>query len=302
MRRASYLSLSALTAACLCTQSVCADFVAFQDGFEGNSVGTTLGPPTIGQSWTDASTFTPPTAANADPAVQVTDSPVLGGSRALALRRQDGYNSVLRGLSLPGVLVPGNTVELKWSHNLEAANRANGPMQISIGHAGSTFSSGQLMYMLIDTVNATPLTSGFGAYGYSEGPATTTANRKYSTATGDRIRASLNTPGANEGRWDNIRMVLSLNAVGSNQLGGTMDLFIDSADDLLGEVQIADDALLQTTTPSGLDPTSLQIGFFKGASSGISFYDNISVTVVPEPTLGFVAAGLGTMLLRRNKR
>lgn len=305
MRRVSHLfSLGALTAACLCTQGVRADWVAFQDDFEDEAVGTVLGPPQVG-TWSDDSTASPP--ANPGPGIQVTDSPAFG-TRAVAVRRQDGYTGNLKGFSLPGTLVPGNTIEVKWSSNVENAHRFNGPVQIQLGHVGAGFGgvplTRQLAFIQISDVNAPPLGGG-GAYGYYIGPGHFSGGLHHSV--GDdpntRVRSSVNTPGANEGRWDHVRAILNLTSAGATGLSGTMSVYVDSADDALGEIQIADNVLLETTDFTGVaDSSVLQLQIAKGVSSGITFYDNISVTVVPEPTMGLAAAGLGMLLIRRTRK
>jgi len=280
---------SALTIGGLCAGGASAQ-VLFQDDFENEAVGTVLGAPLIG-SWSEG-------VGSGSAGVVVVGSPALG-TRSVRLARESAppngpSNADLRATSISGAIVAGQTVEVKWSLNHEFVHNFNNPMQVAIGHAGSA-SNNDSTFVTFSDVNGSN-------YAYYSGPG------QFGSINNSFVKPSTNTPDANEGKWDTLRAVLSYTQLNATQLSGTLDLFVSING--AAEVQLANDALLQTTTvPSdnlvtlGVDEsTAMQVRFVKGPSSGLDFYDNVSVTVVPEPaSMGLAAMALG-MLVRRNRK
>jgi hypothetical protein len=276
-------------------QGASAQVVKFQDDFESNAVGTTLNsPPPIGTSWTDVSTG--PFAANG---ISITDVPAIGTRSLKELRDGGGLQKgAAKGLSLPGVMVPGNTVEVKWKSNVEY--RFNGPMQISLGHDGANYDSKQIAFIQISDSNPVGGAGGGGSYAYYSGPG------HFQTFNNTTEQSTLNTKDSNENHWDSIRAVLHLTSAGPNSIGGTMDLFIDTFQNPAGEVQVANGAVLENTDYTGVaDPTIMQFHLALGQTPNgeAAYLDDISITVVPEPSmLGLGAVVLGALNVRRSRR
>jgi hypothetical protein len=85
-------------------------------------------------------------------------------------------------------------------------------------------------------------------------------------------------------------------------MGGTYDLFASLGGG--AEQQLVNDALLSNTNIPALDPTTLQLRIGKGPSTAYIYYDDISVTQVPEPSmlaLGPLTCGALAMRRRRNR-
>jgi hypothetical protein len=258
--------------------------VYFQDGFENEPVSATgaepIGPPDVGVSWTQS----PGSGARG---VDIVASPAVG-TRSMRLLREPAppfgpSNGQANGLSLPGAIVDGNLLEVKWSNRLSTegpvTHRFNAPMQMSIGHAGSNYDN-DLAFILVNDPNN-------GAYAYSNSTA------QYGNLTSSNTLISLDA-------WDTLRAVLSLTQVDATTMGGTYDLFVSLAGG--PEQQLANDALLSHTTIPAGDPSSMQLRISKGLSTSVMYYDDISVTQVPEPSaLGLSAVACGLLAVRRRR-
>jgi hypothetical protein len=263
----------------------------FSDNFENEGVSDAagapvVGAPDVGQSWTEG-------PASGGHGIDIVASPAIG-TRSMRVLREGvpplgPSNGRADGLSLPGAIVAGNLVEVKWSNQLSTLgdidHRFNGPMQMSIGHAGSGYNN-DLAFILVNDANS-------GSYHYSN------STTQYAGSTATTVQPSLDA-------WDTLRAVLSIQQISPTSMGGTYDLFVSLGGG--AEQQLADDALLFNTdlTMAGAvaDPTSMQLRIGKGPSTAQIFYDDISVTLVPEPaslmTLGSLAGCL--LLMRRRGR
>jgi len=255
----------------------------FSDNFEAQAIGDAIAQPPIG-TWSEG-------AGSGNHGADIVGSPALG-TRSVRIARETapplgpGANGDLRATSAFGAVLPGNTVEVKISTNLESANRFNNPLQIAIGQVGSNFNN-DFTFLQIGDVNN-------GVYGFYTGPA------QFGSLTNTALQPSLNTPLANEGKWDTLRAVLTFSQLDATHMSGTMDYFISLNG--AAEVQVADDVLLQTTTiPLGPDSSKLVARIVKGPSTGLSFYDNVTMTaaVVPEPSTLSLAGAAGLLVLRR---
>jgi len=257
--------------------------VKFSDNFENEPVSAAngldvIGAPDVGQSWTEGNA----TVSGAH-GVDIVGSPVIG-TRSMRLTREGAppvgpSNGNIDGISLPNTILDGNVVEVKWSIQLfgGAGHRFNGPMQVSIGHAGSDYSNDSAFISIGD--------GGNGTYTY------TNSTAQYGGSTSSGVQPSLSA-------WDAVRAVLTYDQVDATTMGGTYDLFVS----LNGgaEQQLVNDALLGHTSLAVTDPTSMQLRFGTGPFTSYSHYDDVSITVVPEPTalaLGGVIAGM--LSLRR---
>lgn len=265
--------------------------VTFSDDFEGNAVGTVLNsPPPIGQAWNETTNNPQPGSGFGANLVTVVSNPAIGSRAIKIIRPNSAEEPLLKAVSLPGTIVDGNIVEVKWSHNYEGAHAFNNPMQMDIGHSNSTFNNHSAFILQLDTG------PGGGNIGYYTGPG------QYSALVDTGVDTSINTEGANEGRWDDFRAVLTYSQLNATQMSGTMDLFVKINGG--AEQQLANDALLSTSTIPGSDPTSMQLLFGKGAFTFNNYYDNISIEVigvVPEPASIASLAGLAVIGLRRRK-
>jgi hypothetical protein len=261
--------------------------IYFQDGFENEPVSSAsgvepIGPPDVGVSWTES-------ASSGAHGVDIVGEPNALGARSMRVLRESVPpffgNGQANGLSIPGAIVDGNLLEVKWSNRLTTEgptkHRFNGPMQMSIGHAGSNYDN-DLAFISIGDPNG-------GSYAY------TNSTAQFGNITSSTAQASLDA-------WDTVRAVLSLTQISPTQMGGTYDLFVSLGG--AAEQQIANDAILGNTTIPALDPTSMQLRIGKGPSTAYIYYDDISVTQVPEPSvlgLGSVACGLLAVRRRRNR-
>jgi len=289
MRTRSSLAIVAVGISALAVASSSAD-VLFQDDFESQTVGNTVGPPEIGQSWTES-------ASSGLHGADIVAAPALG-TKSMRITRESTppvgpSNGDIKGISLPGAIGNGKTVEVKFSHYLEGTNATvfNDPLQMTIGQVGSNFSNDFTFLDLSDGGGGFPSHN----FAYYSGPG------QFQTKNQSTAVASIN-PDDTTGKWDTVRADFHLSQLDATHMSGTLDLFVS----LNGapEVQIANGALLETTDMSlSSDPTSMQIRIVKGPSSGLDFYDNISVTTVPEPTC-LVLGGLvcGMFGFRRSRR
>lgn len=299
MRSMHRMILSAAALAVMSVGSASAT-TYFQDNVEGQAIGNNVGAPQIG-TWTEG-------AGSGLHGADIVGAPAIGTRSIRAVRDTAppvGPGNVdLKGLSLPGAMVAGQTVEVKWSHFFEGefpGQYFNGPMQVAIGAVGSNFNNDLAFVQIADGNTGGPgdgITSfPFGNYAYYSGPA------QFGVFHQSLIRASLNPLGATTGTWDTLRAVMSLVQLDATHIGGTMDLYLTQGAG--AEVALATGATLQTIDTSlSSDPTSMQIRFVKGPASGISYYDDISINsvAVPEPaSLGLAALGL-TMLVRRSRK
>ncbi len=296
--------LSSAAVAGLCLASAASAQVLFQDGFEGRAVGTTVGPPTIGQSWVEA----PDDAAPGADIVASPNYPVLNGTQSLRGRRETlipppNANIDLTGISNPGAIVGGQDVEVVWNHywtGVHPSDSFNGPMQIAIGQVGSNFNNDlAFVYIADGNTSGTPdgvTTFPFHNYAYYSGPG------QFGTHNQSLTVASLNAPGSTDGTWDRLRVVMHLAQLDATHMGGTMDLYVKQG--AAAEIALGIGKTLETTDLSlSSDPTSMAFRIVKGGSSGTDFYDDVSITVVPEPamlSLGTVVCGLFAM--RRSRR
>lgn len=256
--------------------------VLFHDDFEAQTVGTVVASPPIG-SWVEGSG----SGANG---VAIVGAPALG-TKSMRLTRESApplgpSNGDISAISLPGAITAGVQTTVKWSYYHQGDHSFNNPMQVSIGHVGSNFNNDSTFIYVADTPH--------GAYAYYSGPGQFGVNNVSSVLSSRNASST-------EGKWDAIRAVFNYTQLSPTQLSGTLDLFISVNG--APEVQIANGALLSTTTIPGTDPTSMQVRFVKGPSSFLDFYDNVSVesVVVPEPASLTLTAALG-LLLRRNRR
>jgi hypothetical protein len=272
---------------CIGAASASAQTVLFSDGFENEPVSAAdgldpIGTPDIGVSWTQS-------AGSGAHGVDIAGTPALG-TRSMRVLREGvpplgPSNGQANGLSLPGAIAAGNLVEVKWSNRLttegSVTHRFNSPMQMSIGHSNSSYNN-DLAFILIGDANG-------GAYHYSN------STTQYAGSTSTAIQATLD-------GWDSLRAVLNIQQVSPTQMGGTYDLYLTLSGGV--EQQVANDAVLFNTTIPGADPTSMQLRIGKGPSTAFIYYDDISVTLVPEPSLataGLATAGL-LVVRRRNRR
>jgi len=262
----------------------------FQDDFESQTVGNTIGPPPTGQNYVESAT-------SGLHGADIVGAPALG-TKSLRITREGTppigpSNGAIKAISLPGAIVPGQKVEVKFSHYLQdtGGNVFNDPLQITIGQVGSNFNNDFTFLDISDGGGGFPSHN----YSYYSGPG------QFQTKNQSTTVASIN-PDTTTGKWDTLRAVLNLTQVDPTHIGGTLDFFVSVNG--APEVQLASGATLETTTPaSSSDPTSLQVRFVKGPSSGIDYYDNVSVTVTPEPSLmgigGLVCGMLGVRRTRR---
>ncbi len=256
--------------------------VLFNDNFEAQTVGTVVAAPPIG-SWVEGSG----SGANG---VAIVGAPALG-TKSMRLTRESApplgpSNGDISAISLAGAIAPGVETTVQWSYYHQGDHSFNNPMQVEIGQVGSNFNNGSTFIYVADTPH--------GAYAYYSGPGQFGVNNVSSVLSSRNASST-------EGKWDVIRAVLSYAQLSPTQMTGTMDLFISVNG--AAEVQIANDALLSTTTIPGTDPTAMQVRFVKGVSSFLDFYDNVSVNsvLVPEPTSLGLAAAFG-LLVRRSRK
>lgn len=283
MRKVQYVVASAI-AACGLSAGTASAVVYFQDDFEAQTVGNDVGAPLVG-SWTEG-------AGSGLHGADIVGAPALG-TKSMRLTREGApplgpSNADVSALSLPGAIAAGNEVTVQWSINHEYVHNYNNPMQVAIGHAGSAFNNDSTFVYISDANSSN--------YAYYSGPG------QFGVNNNSFVKPSTNTPDANEGKWDTIRAVLTYSQLNPTQLTGTMDLFVSING--AAEIQLANDALLQTTTIPALDPTVMQIRFVKGVSSGLDFYDNVSITAVavPEPAAMGLGAAFFGLLIRRNRK
>jgi hypothetical protein len=266
--------LSAAALAGLCFASTASAQVLFQDDFEDEAVGTTVGPPQIG-TWADVSLG--PIPANA---INIVASPALG-TRSMQLQRNSTSNPDIKGFSVPGAVVDGQQVEVKWSHFLDSPHRYNNPMQVVLGQADSNYNNDFTFIYMADQNS--------GVIAYYTGPGQW-ANNNLTSA-----QSSLQA-------WDAYRAVLKFQQVDATTMGGTMDIFASMNGG--AEVQLASNATMFNSTIPAVDPTVLMLRFIKGPESGIDYYDNISATVVPEPaTMSLLGGSMcGLLAVRRLRK
>jgi len=258
----------------------------FSDGFENEPISaadglTPIGPPDVGISWTEG-------GASGAHGIDIVDSPAIG-TRSMRVLREGTpplgpSNGRIDGLSLPGAIVDGNIVEVKWSNQLSTlgpiTHRFNGPMQMSIGHAGSNYDN-DLAFILVND-------AGGGTYHYSN------STTQYGGSTSTGVQPSLDA-------WDTLRAVITFDQVDATHMGGTYDLFVSLGGG--AEQQLADDALLFQSVIPATDPTNMQLRIGKGPFTAFIYYDDISITFVPEPSvLALGVAGCGLLSLRRRRR
>jgi len=268
----------------LAVNSVCAQIV-FQDNFEDEPVSVTgsevIGAPQVGVSWTEGVATLSGTRG-----VDISDLRTIG-TRSLRVLREGTpplgpSNGNIDGISLANTALDGNVVEVKWSNYLSSVDgaighRFNSPMQMSIGMAGSDYSADLAFISIGD--------GGNGSYHY------TNSTAQYGNITSSGVQSSLDA-------WDTIRAVLTLDQIDASTMGGTYDLFVSIGGG--AEQQLVNDALLSNSTIPGINSTNMQLRIGKGPSTAHIYYDDVSVTVVPEPTalaLGGVIAGM--LSLRR---
>jgi hypothetical protein len=266
--------------------SASAQTILFSDGFENEPVSaadgsTPIGPPDVGVSWTQS-------AGSGNHGVDIVSAPALG-TRSMRVLREGvpplgPSNGQANGLSLPGAILPGNVVEVKWSSRLSTegpvTHRFNAPMQMSIGMAGSNYNA-DLAFVLVNDPNG-------GAYAY------TNSTAQYGNITSSTILPSLDA-------WDTLRAVLRMTQTSATTIGGNYDLYVSVGGG--AEQQIVAGALLSDSTIPAIDPTSMQLRIGKGPSTAFIYYDDLSVTLVPEPgCIGASLAVVGLLVVRRRNR
>jgi hypothetical protein len=280
MNNASRLFMMALaTSAVSFTASA---VVVFQDDFEDEAVGLATGAPQIGTGWVDTSTGGVP-LFGAD-VWSIVSSPAKQTRSMKTYRADSGQTSSIKGFSLPGAVVDGNTVEVSWDYNLEHAHTFNGSMDVALGVAGSGYNND---FTDIGSGNLQPNIE------YYQGPG------QYTNLIASSTKASRNTPGANEGMWDSFKVTLHFVQQSATVMGGTMD--IDANINNAGWTNLATGVPMMNATIPAIDPTVLQLHLSHGPFAGIGFYDNFSAVVVPEPTALAGLAGVALMGLRRRR-
>lgn len=258
--------------------------VLFQDDFEDEPISaadglTPIGAPNIGVSWTES-------AGSGAHGIDILGSPAIG-TRSMRTQREPApplgpSNGQANGLTLPGAIVPGNIVEVKWSNQLSTLgvtkHRFNGPMQMSLGHSNSNYNNDLAFIQVGDAGN--------GTYVYGNSTA------QYGNPTSSGVQPSLDA-------WDTLRVVMTLTG-DATSIGGTYDLFVSIAGG--AEQQLANDATLFNTVIPAVDPTSMQLRIGRGPFAADVYYDDLSVTIVPEPTVMALGAGAGGLLALRRRR
>ncbi len=247
----------------------------FYDGFEAQT--DPLGNPPTGLAWRDNGL--------GDNHAIVT-SPVATGTQALQLiRSNDGSTPNLRGVSDPGALVAGNTIEVVFHIDQQAltgepSHAFNGPIQIGVG-----FSNGQNL-LRFGTLDAN-------------------ASQNYFTSNDATVGTDLGVSvPVNSAGYDAIRLVLSLTEPAPGQLGGTYQVFLDTDDaDGVATTQRGGTFNLATLAVPGSESTNASFNLARGPSTSTSFYDDISITqVIPEPgSMALLTSG-GVLVLARRRR
>jgi hypothetical protein len=263
--------------------------VVFQDDFENQTVGNTVGAPEIGQPYVVGAT-------SGLHGANIVSTPALG-TKSLRITRESvppigPSNADISAISLPGTVVNGNTVELKVSHYLqdEGSGVFNDPLQLAIGEVKSNFNNDFTFLDLSDGGGGFPSHN----YAYYTGPG------QFQTKNQTNTVASIN-PDTTTGKWDTLRVDFHFSQLDATHMGGTFDFFVSVNG--APEVQLASNALMETADMSlSPDPTSLQVRIVKGPSSGIDYYDNMSVTVAPEPSFMGLGAVIGGILSARRAR
>ncbi len=235
-------------------------YTYFADNFDSQTI--PLGAPQVGNGYSTAGTTGSPFSLSTNPAL---------GTQSLEVQRNTNPpppfpNPTLAAESLNGALVDGNTVVFSWD---EYANYLyNAPIQVQLGY--SPLSTGVLEF-----VGVNDLPAGDIFYTNSSGTQVSTG-----------VHPSLNA-------WDHLTVVMNLSefvvAGGPNYMTGTMDFWV--AQNGGPETELASDvALPYAQIPAadivdGLDPsTSATLQIQKGSSSGIDYYDNLSITGADAPT------------------
>lgn len=247
--------------------------VYFSDGFETQT--DPLGNPPIGVRWSDNGL-----GNNHD----IVATPTATGTAALRVNR-DGSTDVpnLSAVGNAGALVAGNVVEFSLRINTllnpsnSVSHNFNGPVQLGFG-----FSNGVAL-------------ANFGILnGGSE-------NYFASDAGSGNVDLGVTAP-RNTNAYDTVRLVLSLTEPAAGQLGGTYEVFID-IDDTDGlttnSLGVFDLAAQSIPVAESTNPT---IRIARGPSTSDVYYDDISITLVPEPGSMALAMIGGSLLIARRRR
>src|SRR5438132_808652 len=198
MTKMRFATYNLLVASTLGIGSASAD-TYLQENFDNQTI--PLGPPTVGHKLDTSGSTGSPFSLSTNPAL---------GTKSLKLIREGADSPTLNAFSNDGLMKDGATVEFDWSVNEEHVHRFNAPEQTQIG-----MSNGGVGNLVFIGVND----PGGGTFFYTD-------QNDHQVSTG--VQPSLNTPGANEGKWDRLRAVLSLQEVnfGDNYMTGTMNLYV----------------------------------------------------------------------------
>jgi hypothetical protein len=257
MRLHTYYKIIAASSLTISTAS--AD-VYLQENFDSQT--TAPGTPTIGHSFNTSGSTGSPFSLSTNPAL---------GTKSLELVRQGSDNPTLNAFTLDGLMKDGATVEFDWAVNEESTNRFNAPEQVQIGMSNGGI--GRLVFIGVND-------PGNGSFFYTD-------QNGNMVSTG--VQPSLNTPGANEGKWDRLRAVFNLQEVnfGDNYMTGTMNLFVSlngaPEQTLASNVALAYGLIpADDPTTAGYDEsTAALMKIQKGPFTGITYYDNLLVTGPP---------------------
>lgn len=247
--------------------------VYFSDGFETQT--DPLGNPPVGVRWSDSGL-----GNNHD----IVASPVASGAAALRVNR-DGSTDVpnLSAVGNAGALVAGNVVEFSLRINTmlnpdnNTSHNFNSPIQLNIGFA-----------------NGVSLAN-FGTLGGGS------ENYFASDAGSGNADLGVTIP-RNTNAYDTVRLVLTLTEPAAGQLGGTYEVFIDIDDtDGLTTNSLGVFDLATQTIPVS-ESTNPAIRIARGPSTSNVFYDDISISLVPEPGSMALATIGGVLLIARRRR
>lgn len=234
-------------------------YTYFADNFDNQTI--PLGAPQVGNGYSTAGTTGSPFSLSTSPAL---------GTQSLELQRNTNPpppfpNPTLGAESLNGALVDGNTVVFSWDEY--ATYLYNAPIQIQIGY--NPLSTGALNFVGVNDLPA-------GDFFYTNSSNTPVSTGVHPTVDG----------------WDHVTVVMNLtedDISNTEYMTGTMDFWV--AQNGGPETELASDVALPyalipaADISNGIDPsTSAVLQIQKGSSSGIDYYDNLSITGADAPT------------------